>query len=127
MAFYLNFKPSIIIFNIMDFYFEEDCNFDNTSYVYNIGDVVSFVMCDQGIYIGTIENISPCYHHNIKYIFYTLEESDSGIRFLIEQDKIIKNHSPEILLLEIEYDSKKLLSKNDFQSNEYKDFSFVIW
>lgn len=109
----------------MDFYFEEDCNLNHTSYSYNIGDVVCFLQ-DKEIYSGIIENISPCYHHNIKYIFYTVKETDNDTIILIEQDKIIENVYPEILLLEIEYNSRNTL-QNELQFNEYKDFSFVIW
>lgn len=109
----------------MDLYFEEDCNLNHTSYSYNIGDVVCFLQ-NKEIYSGIIENISPCYHHNIKYIFYTVKETDNNTLILIEQDKIIENIYPEILLLEIEYNSDELIyTKSQFY--EYQNFSFVIW
>lgn len=109
----------------MELYFEDDLDINNISYNYNIGDVISFWQ-DEEVYSGIVENISPCYHHNIKYVFYTIKEAESDVRILIEQDKIIENFYPEILLLEIDSEPNKIYDEY-FKVAEYKDFSFIIW
>ena len=105
----------------MEHYMEEDCY--SLTPEFNIGDSVYFTYNDE-LFNGIIQNISPCNHHNMKYLFYTIIEDKMHIKILVESDMILKELNSEVILIEILED----VSQDDLmQVKEYENFSFVIW